>query len=246
MKLLLASSNPHKVDEILAVWSRQAEGAASAKPVELVGMDALGKKGKKIKEPVEDGVTFEDNALLKARYYAAATGMFCLADDSGLVVDALGGDPGVHSARYAGKAGPREVVDPANNQKLIAALGDKPPAERTARFVCVMALVCPSDFDPPSFLLTHFEANWFIEPDHRGRILAVVRGEVQGRILTADEAGPNARGRGENGFGYDPLFFIESLGKTTAELSPDHKNRISHRGQAARLMWQKLRKFIEP
>lgn len=243
MRILLASSNPHKVDEILAVWSRQAEGSASAKSVELVGLAALGKK---IKEPVENGVTFEDNALLKARYYAAETGMLCMADDSGLEVDALGGQPGVHSARYAGKTGPREAVDPANNRKLIAALGDKPPAERSARFVCVMALVSPPDLKLPAFVLAQVEANSFVEPDRRGRILAVVRGEVEGRILTADEAGPGGRGRGENGFGYDPLFFIQSLGKTTAELSPDHKNRISHRGQAARLMWQKLRKFTEP
>lgn len=224
MKVLLASSNPHKVQEISAVWQSLAQQGGSP-AVELVGLDALDRS---IDEPVEDQPTFEANAVLKARYYAQATSMLTLADDSGLEVDALGGEPGVRSARYAGVSGPREVVDKANNRLLIDRLADTPASQRTARFVCVMALVAPEDK----------------RPDQPGAVLAVVRGSVDGRILTGDEAGPDVRGRGEHGFGYDPLFFVAEPGKTTAELSPDQKNAISHRGRAARLMWDRIAALV--
>ncbi len=207
MKILMATSNPHKVEEI-----RQTL-ASPAVPLRIALID-LKTYGAFLAEPVEDQPTFEGNAILKARYYAAATGLWCLADDSGLEVDALGGEPGVRSARYAGLTGPRLIVDPANNRLLMHNLGLTPIARRTARFVCAMALCKPGEDEP----------------------VAVVRGTVEGRILTQDEAGEESRGWGGNGFGYDPLFYIEDMGKTTAQLSPDEKNAISHRGQATRLM----------
>lgn len=203
MKILLATSNPHKLDEIRAVID-------ASTGIELV---SLADVGLSIAEPVEDGNTFEDNALIKARYYAAAARMLCLADDSGLEVDALDGEPGVTSARYAGVEGPRQIVDPANNALLMEKLGDS--NNRAARFVCAMAL-CDEDQPKP---------------------LALVRGTVEGRIVTANE-GP----RGDNGFGYDPLFMLPDRGVTTAELSSEEKNAISHRGCAARFMLEKIRR----
>ncbi len=136
------------------------------------------------------------------------------------------GEPGVRSARYSGVTGPRSVVDPANNVLLLDRLRGVPEGKRTARFVCAMALVAPPD-----------------------RAVAQVRGTVEGRIIlpaeAADPAAPQ-RGRGSNGFGYDPLFMIDGLGRTTAELPPDHKNAISHRGNASRLMWEKLAAMSKP
>jgi XTP/dITP diphosphohydrolase len=216
MRILIATSNPHKLEEIRAVFTaEQAQRGGRGPTPELVRLIDLGLTGA---EPVEDQATFEGNALLKARYYAKAAGMLCLADDSGLEVDALGGAPGVLSARYAGVSGSRQVVDPANNKLLLARLSAVPPQERTARFVCSMALVA-NDGQP-------------------GRILAQVRGTVEGRILGPE--GIDHRGRGSNGFGYDPLFLIPELGLTTAELSAQQKNAISHRGRASRLMWREL------
>jgi XTP/dITP diphosphohydrolase len=212
MRILLASTNHHKVGEIRAVIDIASPGL-----IELVGLDDLDEAGGGIAEPVEDQSTFEGNAVLKARHYARAAGMLCLADDSGLEVDALAGEPGVRSARYSGIAGPRAVVDPANNRLLLERLADVPPQERTARFVCAMALCHPDRLAPA----------------------ALVRGTIEGRIITPDEAADAAhpeRGRGDNGFGYDPLFFVDDRGCTTAELSPSEKNAISHRGRATRLM----------
>ncbi len=222
MRILLATSNPHKLGEIRAIFDacadaalEQGEGAA-LKRIDLIGFDAIKLT---IAKPAEDQPTFEANATLKARYYASATGMLCLADDSGLEVDALGGAPGVRSARYAKLTGSRGDVDAANNRLLMQNLRGVPVEKRTARFVCAMALCRPSDTGEP---------------------LALVRGAVEGRILTDGEAGDEARGRGDNGFGYDPLFYVPELGKTAGELAPDHKNRISHRGNAARRMWQAI------
>lgn len=211
MKIVIASSNPHKLAEIRAVFDEASEPAPA---VQLIGLLDIGCEAE---EPVEDQPTFEGNAALKARYYAIATGCPVLADDSGLVVDALGGAPGVHSARYAGVTGPRDVVDTANNQLLLQKLADTPPRHRTARFVCVMALC-----DPPVAGAAH---------DANGPAPVITQGQFEGRII-----GPNESPRGNHGFGYDPLFYLPDLGKTSAELSPDHKNRISHRGQAARCM----------
>lgn len=220
MKILLATSNPHKLQEIQAVWDELAQ-PGSAPQIQLVG---LGEVGPPIPEPVEDGPTFEDNAVLKARYYAVATGWPCLADDSGLEVDALGGQLRVHSARYSGAVGPRAVVDAANNALLLEKLRDVPPEKRTARFVCAMALCLPPDTLPEA-------------PKNQIRLSALVsvRGTVEGRIID-----PGQAPRGRNGFGYDPLFELPHLGKTTAELSPQEKNALSHRGQAARKMWHAI------
>jgi XTP/dITP diphosphohydrolase len=160
-----------------------------------------------VDEPVEDGATFGANARLKARYYAAAFNTWCLADDSGLVVDALGGAPGVHSARYAAdRVAPgagRDVIDPANNAKLLSELASVADEDRSARFVCHLALA-----------------------DSAGEILIEASGTIEGRI--------GYEGAGENGFGYDPLFRLPAMDCTTAELPPEQKNAISHRGQATR------------
>ncbi len=153
-------------------------------------------------EPEETGRTFRDNACLKASAYARRYGCLALADDSGLCVDALGGRPGVHSARFAEmhRAG---SGDADNNALLLRLLNDTPPDRRTARFVCVLALA-----------------------DADGRVLFTSEGSVEGRILDTP--------RGDNGFGYDPLFFHPPSGRATAELSPDEKHAISHRGEATR------------
>lgn len=206
MKLLIATSNPHKIDEIMAV-------------VREVGADlelaSLKEAGVDVPEPVEDQDTFEGNALLKARYYAEHAQLPCLADDSGLEVDALGGAPGVISARYSGMTGGRDVVDPANNRKLLQELGDTPADQRSARFVCAMALVWPISGHEP----------------------IQVRGTFEGRIILPQQAEDPEHayaGRGPNGFGYDPLFWLGDRNCTSAELSSEAKNAISHRGDATR------------
>ncbi len=156
-----------------------------------------------IDEPPEIGATFAENARTKALAYARATGQWCLADDSGLVVDALGGAPGVHSARYAADDCPAAAnLDAANNAKLLAALEGAEDEQRGARFVCHLVLA-----DPDRVLIETFDT-------------------IEGRI--AHEP------RGENGFGYDPLFFVPELGCTTAQLPLEEKNAISHRGKALR------------
>jgi len=202
--IVFATGNPHKLDEVSAILGEIG--------VKVIGLDTLNVD---VPEPVEDGDTFEHNAVLKAKYYAEATGRTVLADDSGLEVDALNGEPGVISARYAGVDGPRSVVDPANNAKMIAKLRELNvrPAQRTARFVCVMALCEPGNPLP----------------------LVMTRGTVEGRII--DEP------RGDNGFGYDPHFELPGRGVTTAELPPAEKNAISHRGEATRNMVEKLREL---
>ncbi|MFN3167475.1 MAG: RdgB/HAM1 family non-canonical purine NTP pyrophosphatase [Phycisphaeraceae bacterium] len=213
MKLLIATSNPHKIDEIRAV-ARDAGAAFELLSLKDVGVDAP--------EPEEDRDTFAGNALLKAAYYARHARLPCVADDSGLEVDALGGAPGVVSARYAGAAGGRDVIDPANNKKLLAELADTPAEQRTARFVCAMALVWPDGEREP----------------------LAVRGTFEGRIITPDQADDPAKphlGRGRNGFGYDPLFWLDARGCTSAELSSAEKNAISHRGDATRKLWAVLR-----
>jgi XTP/dITP diphosphohydrolase len=181
-------------------------------PVQVLGLEALGE----IDEPEETGATFADNARLKALYYARATGQWCLADDSGLVVDALGGAPGVHSARYAAGAFPpgadRPARDAANIAKLLAAMEGTDDARRTARFVCHLTLA---------------------DADH---VLLEACGAVEGRIARSP--------RGHNGFGYDPVFLVPEQGRTAAEMPPEEKNRISHRGKAVRQFADLLRRFL--
>ena len=157
-----------------------------------------------IAEPEETGATFADNAILKARYYADLTGRPCLADDSGLEVDALGGEPGVYSARYAGE----NATDAANNAKLLNELSRRGDEARSARFRCVLAL-CQSD----------------------GSVLTS-DGTCEGVILF--------EGRGDGGFGYDPLFFLPEHGKTLAEMTLEEKNSVSHRGRALAALVVKL------
>lgn len=152
--------------------------------------------------PEEDGLTFEQNASLKARYYSQFTPEIVLADDSGIEVDALDGAPGVYSARYAGP----DATDRANNDLLLRNLGDS--ENRAGRFVCVIALA------------------------QSGRTLTLCRGTVEGEILAAP--------RGDNGFGYDPLFFYPPLDRSFAELSTREKWSVSHRGNALRLLFTQL------
>jgi len=151
-------------------------------------------------------MTFAENARAKALYYAQATGKWALAEDSGLAVDALGGAPGVRSARYAADECPpgadRSTIDRANNARLLAELEGVPWAQRTARFVCHVALA-----DAEKVLIETFDT-------------------LEGLIATAPA--------GENGFGYDPVFYVPALGQTTAQLSTEQKNQISHRGKAMR------------
>lgn len=157
-------------------------------------------------EVEETGTTFRANACIKASAYAQRTGLWTIADDSGLEVDALQGSPGVYSARWAERhhAG---KGDADNNTLLLRQIEHVDDAQRTARFVCTLAL-----------------------SDPQGRIILTARDTVEGKILRA--------GRGTNGFGYDPLFLIDALGRTTAELEPDQKHAISHRGKALRRVKQ--------
>jgi XTP/dITP diphosphohydrolase len=157
----------------------------------------------------EEGETFEENSLHKARVVFELTGYASIADDSGLMVEYLNGAPGVHSARYAGEM----KRDGDNNAKLLDALRDVPVADRGARFVTVVTFYM----------------------DESNQIVA--RGEIEGSILEEP--------RGSGGFGYDPLFYVESYGKTFAELSGSEKNAISHRGRALRALKDKLQRFDE-
>lgn len=209
--LLIATSNPKKVEEIRSVFRELALRTPGGSAIEVLSLADLGQK---IEEPEEDQPTFEGNAKLKASYYAAKTGIPCLADDSGLEVDALNGEPGVYSARYAGVDGEREVRDAANNNLLLANLSETPDAERTARFVCAMCVIDPNSQDDP---------------------VAEARGTFEGSIAREPI--------GANGFGYDPLFVVadESVrGMHAAELSSSQKNALSHRGKSTRIIAQKL------
>ncbi len=197
-KLVIATNNPGKLREIGAILAPLA--------IEVVAQGALG-----VSEAEEPHCTFVENALAKARHASRATGLPALADDSGVCVSALNGEPGVHSARYAAapEVAGREDQDRRNNNKLLHALAGV--ADRRAHYCCVIALVRHAD-DPQPLL---FEAEW------------------HGEILDAP--------RGEGGFGYDPLFHIPALGKTGAELPLAEKNRISHRGRALALLLERLR-----
>ena len=200
-KLVLASSNPGKLREIEALLSPLG--------MEIVPQSSLG-----VADAEEPHGTFVENALAKARHASRRAGLPALADDSGLCVAALGGEPGVHSARFAGEppAGSspgRAVQDARNNARLVELLADKD--DRRAHYVCVMVLVRHAD-DP--------------EP-------IVSEGSWAGEIV--------AEPRGENGFGYDPHFFLRDLGKTAAELDPRRKNLLSHRGKALRRLLAKVK-----
>ncbi|MBM4108153.1 MAG: non-canonical purine NTP pyrophosphatase [Phycisphaerae bacterium] len=223
MRFVLATGNPHKLEELRAILAR--EGVADR--VELLSLAEV--PGGPFPEPAETGRTFEANAAIKARAYADATGLPCLADDSGLEVDALAGRPGVISSHYStdgvetGLSRPER--DRLNNERLLRDLDGVPPDQRTARFVCVMALAWP-----------HSQAR-----RHRPRAgppdtPRFFRGAFEGRVgLRGDVP------RGPHGFGYDPLFLVApDFRLTSAELPPDEKNRLSHRAAAARSLCEFL------
>lgn len=199
-RLILGSANRHKVKEIERMLREELDG------VEFELLSAADFPD--IAEPEETGETFEANALLKARYYAEASGLPALADDSGLAVDALGGRPGIYSARYA-------ETSAARNQRVLDEMKGVEEARRGAHFICVMALADPE-----------------------GR--AVTReGRVDGKITHAV--------RGEGGFGYDPIFELtetEYAGQTTAEISAEAKNALSHRGRALRAIAPAVRRSL--
>ena len=192
MKLIIASNNAHKLVEIKAILGGHFE--------EILSMREAGIEH----ETVEDGSTFLENALKKAREIAEISGCCALADDSGLCVDALDGAPGIYSARFSGVHGD----DKANNDLLLEKLADVPVGDRGAHFACAMALVRPDGSS------------------------VTAEGAIYGQIGFEE--------KGENGFGYDPLFIVPELGCTTAELPPEEKNRISHRFKALQALVEKL------
>jgi len=190
--MIFATGNENKMKEI-----REILGAL---PLEILSMKEAGVSA----DIVEDGKTFEENALIKARAICKLAGEMVLADDSGLEIDYLNKEPGIYSARYMGEDTSYHI----KNKSLIDRLEGVPDEKRTARFVCAIAAVFPD-----------------------GKEL-VVRGTVEG-IIGYEE-------KGENGFGYDPIFYLPERGCTTAELPPEEKNSISHRGNALRLMKELL------
>jgi XTP/dITP diphosphohydrolase len=203
-KLVLASSNPGKL--------REFEGLLAPLGIEIVSQASL-----RLAEVEEPHGTFVENALAKARHASRRTGLPALADDSGICVSALDGQPGVASARFAGAAPPgatpgREAQDARNNEKLIALLAGK--EDRRAHYYCVVVLMRHAE-DP--------------EP-------IIAEGSWAGEIV--------AQPRGTNGFGYDPHFFLRDLGKTAAELDQEQKNLISHRGKAMRRLLAKLKEGV--
>jgi XTP/dITP diphosphohydrolase len=182
MRVLLATTNKGKILELKRILSEQG--------IEVAGLDDLATT-----EEIETGSTFAENALLKARAFHKNSGLPTIADDSGLEVEALGGAPGIASARYGGAG----VTDAERTAKLLAALKDVPPENRVARFVCAAAIVWKGGEQ-------------------------VFTEKAEGVVLREP--------RGHNGFGYDPVFYYEPLGKTFAELTPAEKSRVSHRGRA--------------
>ncbi len=193
-RLVLASGNPGKLAELRALL---ADGG-----LDLHAQSELG-----IADPEETGLTFIENALIKARHAARLSGLPALADDSGLIVDALGGAPGLKSARYAGVQGDHA----ANIARLLAALAGVPPAQRTARFYCVIVLLRHAEDPQP----------------------LIAEGAWEGLILEAP--------RGGGGFGYDPVFLDPAQQLSAAEMDPALKHRLSHRGQALARLLERLR-----
>lgn len=188
-KIILASSNAAKLRELQDILAQ--------KNITLVPQAEFG-----IPDAVEGGLSFVENAIIKARHASKLSGLPALADDSGLVVDALKGEPGIYSARYSGIEGNRETIDAANNALLLENLEQIPAKDRAARFQCCIALVrFPEDPMP-----------------------LICQGSWEGSILL-EEAGVN-------GFGYDPLFYVPEYDCASAELAPEQKNSLSHRGKA--------------
>ena len=191
MKIIAATKNKNKLREFGEIL----------KGFEIVSQEEAG-----VDIDVEEtGTTFEENSLLKAKAIFEATGTPAIADDSGLCVDALGGEPGVYSARYGGEG----YDDKGRVELLLKNMKDVPDDKRSARFVCAITLVS-------------------------GDGIITARGECEGKI--------DYEPKGENGFGYDPVFFVEKFGKTMAEITPEQKNEISHRGKALGIFAEKINK----
>lgn len=193
-KIVFATGNEGKMREIREILSDLEADIYSMKEM---GIDV----------PIEEnGSTFEENAVIKAKTVAAVCGEIVLADDSGLEIDYLGKEPGIYSARYMGE----DTSYSIKNANLIERLAGVPDEERTARFVCAIAAAFPDG------------------------TVATSHGVIEGRIGYEE--------RGSNGFGYDPIFYVPEYGKSTAELTEDEKNRISHRGKALRKIKEELKK----
>ena len=194
MKVVLASKNKHKLVEISKITERFG--------MELILQSELG-----VDIDVEEtGTTFEENSFLKAEAVMKATGLPALADDSGIAVDALNGEPGIYSARY----GFDDTLDDWGRLELLLKNTEKvPDGQRQAQFVCVITMVTPE-----------------------GQTIQA-RGEIHGELTREP--------RGENGFGYDPIFYYPPMGKITAEMSPEDKNQVSHRANALKVFYDKLK-----
>lgn len=195
-KIIVATGNEGKMDEIRQILQGENIQFVSLKDENLQDV-----------EIIENGSTFEENAIIKARTISDLTGQMVLADDSGLEVDYLHGEPGIYSARYLGEDTSYDI----KNNHIIDLLAGVPDDQRTARFVCAIACAFPD-----------------------GRTITV-RGVIEGRI--------GYEQKGENGFGYDPIFYVPELGCTTAELKPEDKNQISHRGRALTEMYRKMKEY---
>ena len=199
-KILVATTNPGKAAELQAMLDADINWLTLADFPDTTEVE-------------EDGTTFIENACKKAIGYANATGLWTIADDSGLVIDALGGAPGIESARFSGqKSEDRMLIDHKNIAKVLSLLKGVPSDKRTARFVCSLCLASPEE------------------------VLIQTQGALEG-LITEKEIG-------ENGFGYDPIFFVPNLQKTVAQLNREEKNAISHRGNAIRKLKPLLEKLL--
>lgn len=194
-KIIFATGNAGKVKEIQKIMADTGREVLSMKEAGIVA------------NPEENGKTYEENALIKARAVAALTDQIVMADDSGLEVDALNKEPGIYSARYMGE----DTSYAIKNANIIERLNGVSDEKRTARFVCAIAAVLPDGTE------------------------LTTRATIEGRIGYEE--------KGTNGFGYDPIFYVPEYGKTTAELSEEEKNAISHRGKALELMKEELKKY---
>jgi XTP/dITP diphosphohydrolase len=201
-RILVATGNPGKMAELKAMLDLDVEWLSLSEFMEIT-------------EVKEDGVTFAENARTKALGYAKATGLWTIADDSGLIVDALDGAPGVKSARFSGEKLPdedRTLIDHRNIAKVLKLLEGVSTDKRTARFVCCLCLASPE------------------------KILAEAEGTLEG-LITDKEIGTN-------GFGYDPIFLVPTSDKTVGQLTAEEKNAISHRGNAIRKLKPLLNKLL--
>jgi XTP/dITP diphosphohydrolase len=196
-KIVLATGNTGKVNEISGILSD-------------LGIEVLPQSQFDVAEVAETGSTFIENAIIKARHAAKQSGLPAIADDSGLAVYALGGEPGIFSARYSGD----QATDKTNITKLLKVMADIPMGKRQAKFLCVLVYMRHADDPTP----------------------IICQGEWNGEIMTKQQ--------GENGFGYDPIFWVKEQNCSSAQLSPEQKNMLSHRGKALKLLFAQLQNQI--